>query len=84
MCPNPTPRRTHPLPDLSPHETVVVGDVDSQMFSRTALREYRIDSGRRLLETRPAPLGVWATGVWQRESTATRWAKSKLVHLVER
>jgi phosphatidylglycerophosphatase GEP4 len=31
----------------------------------------------------PAPLAVWTTGVWQRESMAMRWAESRLVHFVE-
>ena len=31
-----------------------------------------------------APLAVWTTGVWQRESMPIRWAESRLVHFVER
>jgi phosphatidylglycerophosphatase GEP4 len=31
-----------------------------------------------------APLAVWTTGVWTRESMAMRWAEGWLVHLVER
>jgi phosphatidylglycerophosphatase GEP4 len=31
-----------------------------------------------------APLAVWTTGVWMRESMAMRWAEKWLVHLVER
>jgi phosphatidylglycerophosphatase GEP4 len=31
-----------------------------------------------------APLAVWTTGVWTRESMAMRWAEAWLVHLVER
>jgi phosphatidylglycerophosphatase GEP4 len=31
-----------------------------------------------------APLAVWTTGVWMRESMAMRWAEMWLVHLVER
>jgi len=31
-----------------------------------------------------APLAVWTTGVWMRESMAMRWAETWLVHLVER
>jgi phosphatidylglycerophosphatase GEP4 len=31
-----------------------------------------------------APLGVWTTGVWMRESMAMRWAEKWPVHLVER
>jgi len=31
-----------------------------------------------------APLGVWTTGVWKRESVAMRWAEAGLVRLIER
>lgn len=31
-----------------------------------------------------APLAVWTTGVWVRESMVMRWAETWLVHLVER
>lgn len=35
-------------------------------------------------EATRAPLAVWTTGVWMRESMAMRWAEKWLVHLVER
>jgi len=35
-------------------------------------------------ESTRAPLAVWTTGVWMRESMAMRWAEMWLVHLVER
>jgi phosphatidylglycerophosphatase GEP4 len=35
-------------------------------------------------ESTGAPLAVWTTGVWMRESMAMRWAEKWLVHLVER
>ena len=35
-------------------------------------------------ETARAPLAVWTTGVWVRESMAMRWAEKWLVYLVER
>jgi phosphatidylglycerophosphatase GEP4 len=31
-----------------------------------------------------APLAVWTTGVWMRESMTMRWTETWLVHLVER
>ena len=36
------------------------------------------------VESTRAPLAVWTTGVWMRESMAMRWAEKWLVHLVER
>ncbi|KAH9965375.1 mitochondrial PGP phosphatase-domain-containing protein [Russula dissimulans] len=33
---------------------------------------------------RRAPLAVWTTGVWERESVVMRWAEARLVRLVER
>ena len=35
-------------------------------------------------ESMRAPLAVWTTGVWTRESTAMRWAEARLVHLLGR
>lgn len=36
------------------------------------------------VESTRAPLAVWTTGVWMRESMAMRWTEKWLVHLVER
>ena len=35
-------------------------------------------------ESTRAPLAVWTTGVWTRESMTMRWAEAWLVHLLER
>ena len=44
-----------------------------------------IDVGRELPHTRAAaPLAVWTTGVWVRESMAMRCAEAWLMRLVER
>ncbi|KAH9050309.1 HAD phosphatase [Lactarius hengduanensis] len=91
------------LPDLAPHEIVVVGDrlfTDvvlahrlahprtswTRLVARLARVSHRFRSApsQGSGESVPAPLAVWTTGVWQRESTAMRWAESRLVHLVER
>ncbi|KAH9177566.1 HAD phosphatase [Lactarius sanguifluus] len=90
------------LPDLAPHEIVVVGDrvfTDVVLAHRLthprtpwtrlvtrltrASHRFRTAPSQGSGERGPA-LAVWTTGVWQRESTAMRWAESRLVHLVER
>ncbi|KAF8268893.1 mitochondrial PGP phosphatase-domain-containing protein [Lactarius quietus] len=90
------------LPDLAPHEIVVVGDrvfTDvvlahrlahprtpwTRFIARLARVSQRLGSAPSLDPgvTGSAPLGVWTTGVWQRESMALRWAESRLVHFVE-
>ncbi|KAN0130151.1 HAD-superfamily phosphatase [Lactarius tabidus] len=86
------------LPDLAPHEIIVVGD---RVFTDVVLA-HRLTHPRTLIDRLarvarrfgsappqdagvrvPAPLAVWTTGVWQRESMIMRWAESRLVHFVE-
>src|SRR6266702_4096573 len=58
----------------------------TRLIARLARASHRIESARSQSpgERGSAPLAVRTTGVWQRQSTAIRWAKSRLVHLVER
>ncbi len=99
------------LPDLAPHELIVVGD---RIFTDVVLA-HRLGHPRTLMariaarlglapaqsglssggaearssasvggEFTRAPLAVWTTGVWMRESMAMRRAETWLVHFVER
>ena len=91
------------LPNLAPHEIIVVGDrvfTDvvlahrlahpntfwARFVARLARASHRFSqapSQEPSVKGR-APLAVWTTGVWQRESMLMRWAESRLVHFVER
>ncbi|KAI9465920.1 mitochondrial PGP phosphatase-domain-containing protein, partial [Lactarius psammicola] len=79
------------LPDLAPHEIVVVGDrvftdvvlAHRLTHPRTSWNRLVARLARASQSFGSAPLAVWTTGVWQRESMAMRWAESRLVHLVE-
>ncbi|KAI0261271.1 mitochondrial PGP phosphatase-domain-containing protein [Gloeopeniophorella convolvens] len=84
------------LPNLAPHELVVVGDrVFTDVVLARRLAQPRTLWARVVARLRPAPepepgesggapLAVWTTGVWQREATAMRWAEARLVQLAER
>ena len=88
------------LPGVAPHELIVVGDriftdvVFAHRLAHPRTLTARIAARLRLAPAQPgsssgdettrAPLAVWTTGVWMRESMAMRRAEMLLVHLVER
>lgn len=101
------------LPDLAPHELIVVGDriftdvvlahrlahprtLMARIAARLGLAPARADSSPSDAgagssasvggggEYARAPLAVWTTGVWMRESMGMRSAEGWLVRLVER